>query len=459
MILVDNDGLIIDCLRRIGGDLSGKRSVLPGLIYKDPPVREGRLDPLGVTASTFQALFDKATDTTADKWLNSNFIGMSPLICREIIWRAYDETDHRISAIKDNGAALFRELQALIEKVKSSNFEPWMISTEDGSPKDFSYTCIKQYENTYKLIQEDNFSFMLDSFFTRSEQKRRMDQRSAATLKAMITARDRLIRKLAIQKVEVNETSKKDYHRQCGDLVIANLHLIRKGQKSLIAEDFYSENNELREIQLDPMKTPQQNAAVHYKAYTKAKNAGKFLDEQIRNGEKELEYIESVIENLHRIENEQDLTGIRNELMQTGYIKIQKQNKKIKNEESAPLRFISSSGIQILVGRNNVQNDKLTLKSASKSDIWLHAQKIHGAHVIIDCSGIFPDEQTLNDAATLAAYYSAARSGTKVPVDYTYVKNVKKPSGGRPGMVIYNDYKTIIASPDEKTVLKLQENL
>jgi len=451
IILTDDTGIIIDCLRRIGGDFNDKRSVLPGLIYREPPKQEGKYDPLNTDRSKFIELFNNAPDMTAEKWLNSSFTAFSPLICRELVWRAYKDTDYRISSVSDGANALINEFFSLTEHIKTGKNEPWLISDNNDVPKDFSFTQIMQYEDIYISSRKNSFSELFDDYFTHSAKLKRINQKSSSTLKLMNTARDRLIRKIASQKNETEDTEKRDYYRECGDLIIANMHIMKKGQEILVADDFYSENNEKREIKLDPMKTPQQNSAKYYKAYTKAKNAEKYLEEQIKSGENELIYIESVIDQLNRIENEQDLSDIRNELTQTGYIRNYVKKSK-KQQESSPLSFTSSSGIMISAGRNNVQNDKLTLKSASKSDIWLHARQIHGSHVIIHCSGTDPDEETLREAAMIAAYYSAARSSSKVPVDYTAVKNVKKPAGGRPGMVIYNEFKTIIAEPNEAYV-------
>jgi len=456
--LIESDGVIIDSLRRIGGEFNEKRSVLPGLIYRDPPKQEGKLDPLSIkNEDELSDLLKNAGTLTIEKWLIANFIALSPLICREIVWRAYGEADYRIDSIEDNGVSLCREFFSLLQQVKSNSFEPWLLSINESEPFDFSYTQIKQYEKFYTCEKEESFSRMIDMFYTRSQQKRRLIQRSSSTLKLLITARERLVRKMTAQRIELEETSKRDYLRECGDLITANMHVVKKGQKCLSAEDFYSEDNKLREIKLDPFKTPQQNAAKYYKLYSKAKNARKFITEQIQNGEKEHEYLDSVIDLVERIETEQDLNDIRSELTSTGYLKKQNQQK-AKQTVSAPMRFLSSSGMWIYVGRNNIQNDKLTLKTASKSDVWLHTQKIHGAHVIISCGGATPDETTLSEAASIAAYYSAARRDTKVPIDYTLVRKVKKPSGGRPGMVIYNDYQTVIATPDENLVNRLRDN-
>jgi len=455
IILTDSDGIIIGCLRHIGGELSDKRDVLPGLLYRPPPAQSGKLDPFGVTADKWQDMFKRAVEKTADKWLLSGFSALSPLICRELSWRAYGETDFRIDMISDGGAALSREFFSLIEQAALERFEPWIVAGLDKTPRDFSYTCIKQYEDALNTQQYENFSALLDDFYTRTAQITRLKQRAAATSKTVKNAHDRLMRKLTLQKAELDKTVDRDRHRECGDIITANLHLINKGQSTLTALDFYSKDGGTREIALDPRKTPQQNAQKYYKDYTKAKNAERFLTEQIRLGENELEYLRSVIAEIDLADGARGLSEIRSELIQTGYIRPQKHSKE-KTAESEPLRFESSTGMQILAGKNNAQNDKLTLKTAAKSDIWLHAQKSHGAHVIILCYAATPDETSLFEAATIAAYYSSARSGGKVPVDYTLVKQVKKQPGGRPGMVIYTDYKTIIATPDEELINRMK---
>ena len=360
-----------------------------------------------------------------------------------------------MDSIGDGGAALCREFFILMELVERRRFEPWVLTNADNSPRDFSYFRIMQYENAIDTRQEESFSVMLDGYYTRSAQLGRIKQRASSVLKTVKTARDRLVRKLISQRAELDKTANRSELRECGDIITANLHIMKKGQRVLTAVDYFSEDGGMREIALDPLKTPQQNAAKYYKDYTKAKNAEKYLTEQIRLGENELAYLESVLDEVAIAESERDFADIRRELVQTGYVREKKQVN-TKRPESAPMRFVSSAGLQILAGRNNTQNDKLTLKTALKSDVWLHTQKVHGSHVIISCGGAAPDEESLREAAAIAAYYSSARGGDKVPVDYALVKHVKKPSGGRPGMVIYTDYKTIIASPDEKLAGKLR---
>ena len=457
VVLKNSENVIVDCLRRIGGGLDDKRMVLPGLIYRDPLPMIGKLNPFSVTGKELIDLIRKTNIETVDKWLLSAFTAFSPLICREITWRAYCEADYRVDAIRDNGEALEETFTALIRQIKSNEYEPWMIYGDKNIPCDFSFSRIMQYEEIYETKREESFSMMLDGYFIRTEIKRRIKQSGASISKLMNNAHKRLVRKLTAQRTELEETSKRNWLRECGDIITTNLHRIKKGQKVLLADDFYSDENKQREIRLDHLKTPQQNAAKYYKAYNKAKNARAFLTEQLQNGEKELDYVKSVIDLIERAETERDLRDIRNELVSTGYIKAHKVQK-TKIIESAPLRFLSTNGMRIFAGRNNVQNDKLTLKSASKSDIWLHARKIHGAHVVISCAGTTPDEKTLDEAASIAAYYSSAREALKVPVDYTFVKKVKKTSGGRPGMVIYTDYQTILAHPDGELAKRLLDD-
>jgi len=302
----------------------------------------------------------------------------------------------------------------------------------------------------------DSISAVLDEKYTLKAKENSILQKGSNLLKTMKTAQKRILRKLNAQKEELEQTKGRDYFRECGEIIKANIYRMKKGEELLIADDYYSESADKREIKLDILKTPEQNAAKYFKAYVKARNAEKYLTEQIEIGVKELEYIESVIELLSRVSSDKELEDVKAELTQTGYYK-EKSKAKIKKIESLPNLFKSSSAVQIMTGKNNIQNEKLTFKLASKTDIWLHAQKIHGAHVIIKLEGMALDDKTLCEAASIAAYYSAARSDSKVPVDYTQVKYVKKQPGSRPGMVIYTDYKTITAAPDEELILKLKQ--
>ena len=457
IILTGSDGIIIDCLRRVGSVLTDKRCVLPGLFYKPPIPQEGKTDFLCLTNELWRRIYDDSNAAgSVDKWLLSVFSGLSPLICRELSWRVFAQTDFQFSKISDNGESLKNDLFRLLDKARARDFEPFLIIGTDGVPLDFSFIPIKQYESGgFTLRKETSFSKMLDIYYTQTALIRHANQRNSATRKLIKNARDKITRKLVLQNEQLNKTSDREYLRECGDIIKANLHLMTRGQSLLEADDFYADPGVIRKIKLDPTKTPQQNAAKYYKDYAKAKNSIIHLTEQIQIGERERVYLESVLEALAMAESESDLQEIRDELMKTGYIKVRKQLKG-KQHKTAHMRFVSSGGFTIYAGKNNIQNEGLTFKTASRTDIWLHTQKIHGSHVVIVCNGALPDETTLYEAAMIAVYYSAARSSGKTAVDYTLIKNVKKQPGGRPGMVYYTDYKTIIAEPDEEVVNRIR---
>ena len=458
IIFTDQDGRILDCLRRVDMLMSELRQVLPGLFYRLPPTQNKR-DPLSITSQEMtDLLFAAPGETETQKWLVDMFMGLSPLICRELVYRACGETDTRIYALRSGNGfdALNCEVLALRDRVSAGRFVPIILSGADGKPFDFSYMEIKQYSGAMGAEKSASFSSLLDAFYTRRFTLERIRQRSQTMMRTARTAHDRILRKLENQREELRQTGGRERLRELGDMVTAQLHRLSKGMTVFKTIDYYDADGREIDIRLDPLKTPQQNAAKYYKDYTKARNAERILTEQIAVGEKELEYLKSVIDEIARSESERDLQEIRRELIQTGYIKVPKTTKKEKQTEGAPLRFMSSSGLSIFAGRNNVQNEALSHHLAGKTDVWLHVQKIPGSHVIISANGGVPDYAALSEAADIAAYYSQARDSKKVPVDYTLVKYVKKLPGGRPGMVTYTDYRTIVAAPDEALIKRLR---
>lgn len=273
----------------------------------------------------------------------------------------------------------------------------------------------------------------------------------------MTNARDRTARKIGLQEQELAATRDRERLRQFGDIITSNFYAMEKGMASLHTVDFYDPEGGEVDIRLDPLLTPQQNAAKYYKDYTKAKTAEQMLTLQLEKGRRELDYLNSVLESITLAEGERDLQEIRQELTDTGYLRRPSKAKgREKRVSSKPMEFCSTAGLRISVGKNNTQNDLLTCKQAFKSDIWFHTQKIHGSHVILWTGGKQPDLQSLNEAACLAAWFSQARDGGKVPVDYTPVKYVKKPAGARPGMVVYTTYETAWVTPDESLVKRLR---
>ncbi|MBQ1281272.1 MAG: NFACT family protein [Oscillospiraceae bacterium] len=453
LILTGPDGRIIDCLRRVDLEMSEERQVLPGLFYREPPER-GKRNPFDLAEEDFFAMLSRVdTPTRLDKFLLDALNGLSPLLCRELAFRITGETDGDILAIEDRRAAA-QQLQSFFASFASV---PTMLSDE-SAPREFSCTDIRQYGDYLSKGNPASCSALLDAFYGKRERSERQRQRAQQLTKTVTNHRDRTARKLELQKKERAESQDRERLRRCGDLVTANLYAIKKGQTVLITQDYYDPDlNEIK-IPLSPQLSPQQNAAKYYKDYAKAKNAEKILTEQIEKGTNNLAYLNSVLEELSRAETDRDLTEIRAELVEQGYVRETDRKKRMKQQPSKPMEFVSSSGWPILVGRNNRQNDLLTMKTAHKNDIWLHAQKIHGSHVIIVCGGTQPDDETMTEAAQLAAWYSQAREGVNVPVDTTQVRNVKKPPGSLPGMVIYDHYTTLFVTPDEHLPEKLSGN-
>ena len=444
IILIDSEDRIIDCLRRVDSDMSALRQVLPGLIYR-LPLQQSKPDPFRLTPQERQAVWE-ARDRALppEKWLLQSYACLSPLLCRELVYRCGGDTD-----------ALPACLDALVDSVAAGEFTPYMLM-EDGKPKDFSFLRIRQYGDAAQGETFPTFSALLDAFYTRRSQAEDMRRRTAALRKTVKNALERTERKLAAQNEELARTATREEKRRWGDLITANLYRAPKGgAESMTVEDFYADGAPEVTIPLDPLKTPQRNAAAYYKEYTKAKTAEQYLTRLIAENERARTYLSSVLDELERARGDADITDIRRELGETGYIKAKRGGKE-KQRPTAPLRYRSSEGFEILVGRSNLQNDALTFHTARKGDLWLHVQKVHGSHVIVRCEGVQPDDSTLQQAASLAVLHSQAAAGGKVPVDYTRVKYVKKPAGALPGMVIYTDYATIVAEADEALAEKLK---
>ena len=318
---------------------------------------------------------------------------------------------------------------------------------------DFTYRLIAQYGMETQVETRENFSSMLDEFYDARERQELSARRGRELTHAASVARDRMARKAENLKRDYAATQKRDEFRLRGDLITANLYRMKGGERVLQAENYYEDGCPLIDIPLDPLLTPQQNAAKNYKQYNKLKTAEFHLREQIEKAENERAYLESVLQELAQAETEQEFNEIRRELQETNYLK-KSSGKKEQKRAFAPRTFKTSGGLEVLVGRSNVQNDQLT-KKADKRDYWFHTQHIHGSHVILRCAGLPPGDEDLREAAMLAAYFSQAKESSGVPVDYCPVKFVKKPAGARPGMVTYDNYRTLYVTPEEGLVKKL----
>lgn len=449
LILADKDGHIIDCLRRIDFEMNPDRQVLPGLFYHLPTPPD-KVSPFTVTEEEFAALAAAAGEgAPADQWLVRTVNGLSPLVARELTFRACGSTD---APVTGHTAALWSAFAAWRDTVNEKHFTHAMLK-RSGVPMDFTYLHVGQYGGAAEEETYTSFSRLLDDFYEKREQAERVKQKGQDLVKTASNGAARLRRKIAAQEQELAESKNRDKWRVYGELITANLYRMERGMSRLTAQNYYDPACADVDIPLDVRLSPQENAAKYFKKYTKAKTAEKYITAQLEKARVELTYLESVLQELTLAESEQDFNDIRAELTDGGYLRA--KGRKQPQRPSKPREFRSTAGLRILVGRNNRQNDRLTAKDAEKWDIWLHTQRIHGSHVILCTGGAQPDEQSLLEAASLAAYFSQAQNSTKVPVDFTQVKYVKKPAGSPPGFVNYTNYKTILADPSEELVKRL----
>ena len=449
LIMLDGEGRITDCMRRVDGDLSAQRPLMPGLFYQYP-VPTGKLDFTAMPAADLAALVEREAPEGEgqDKWLLDTFSGISPLIARELEFLSGGSREGLISA-----------LTRLADTICNEAFSSIALRREEKQ-MDFSFMPILQYGPGVELVRYDSFSRLLDDFYAAKEAQERVKQRGQDFIRSVTQARNRTVRKIANQEQDLAGAANREQMRQFGDIITTNFYQMERGQTVLRAQNYYDPDCAEVEIPLDPLLTPQQNAAKYYKEYKKAQKAEEMLAIQLEKNRAELDYLDSVLQTIGLSEGDRDLQEIRQELMDNGYLKQHKRKMTAKGKQkiihAKPMEFRSTAGMTILVGKNNSQNDRLTLKESDKRDIWLHTQKIHGSHVILKSGGMEPDDQSLTEAAMLAAWFSQARESSQVPVDYTPVKVVKKPAGAKPGFVIYNTYNTVYVTPNEETVKKLR---
>ncbi len=449
LIMLDGAGRITDCMRRADGDLSVKRPVMPGLYYQLPEPT-GRLDPSAMASEELRSyvLANARPGEGQDKWLLDHFNGLSPLIARELVFQGEGSRE-----------GLAQRLEQLMDRVRNGDYTPTVLIKE-GKPIDFTFMPVLQYGPGVELRRYPTFSQLLDEFYEQKEAQERVKQRGQDFIRSVTQARNRTAKKIANQEGDLARSVDREKLRQYGDIITTNFYQMRKGQGVLRAQNYYDPACAEVDIPLDPLLTPQQNAAKYYKDYKKAQKAEEMLTIQLEKNRGELDYLDSVLQMITLSEGDKDLQEIRQELMDNGYLKQHKRKMtakgRVKIVHAKPMEFKSSAGLTILVGKNNSQNDRLTLKDADKRDLWLHAQKLHGSHVILKTGGEPPDEQSLTEAAMLAAWFSQGKDSGQVPVDYTPVKVVKKPAGAKPGYVIYNTYRTVYVTPTEELVKRLR---
>ena len=447
VIFVDGSGNVIDALKRVDMTMSSQRLVLPGVEYRLPPPQD-KLNPLEVTADEIIGrIRSSGKAQKLNKAILSAVQGFSPVVCRELehLTGRGAELD-TLSMTDEQYSRLGFFLKRTLGEIGDNKGIPCMVQDLNGKPIDFSFMNILQYGTAAKTVRFESFSELLDSFYLERDKTERMRVKGQDLLRLLTNITERLTRKINTQKIELANSEDREPLRIKGDLLQANLYRIEKGMTEIEVENFYEENMPMIKIKLNPALTPGQNAQKYYKDYRKAKNAQQYLTVEIERAQQELLYIDTVFDSLSRAETERELAEIKQELIEGGYIKRIRSRQKIKGT-LPPLEFTSKSGLKILVGRNNVQNDKLTLKTARNYDLWFHTKDIPGSHTIIVSQGETPDDETILYAAQLAAYHSRAKESSKVPVDYTLIKYVSKAVGAKPGMVIYKNQKTLFVKP------------
>ncbi len=455
LIIINNEGKIIDSIKRVDEEMSRERMVLPGMRYTLPP-RDDRLNFLNAEPETIVSRLRETNPAELSKALIRVFEGISPILARE--WTFFAGRGNHLQSDTIDGDQLDR-LLFIIKKTREQliNGECCfsVASTKEGLLKDFSFIRLNQFGTLMYTKEIPTASELLDYFYYERDRAVRTKQRANDLFRLLVNLTERTARRISAQKQELSECAEKDYYKLCGDLISANMYCIKKGDLSATVINFYDESNPEITIELDVRKTPSQNAQHYYSEYKKCVTAEEKLAVQIAKGEEELQYLDSVFDSLTRAESENDIIQLRLELREQGYIKSS-GNKSKPPKALPPIEYKSSDGYTILVGRNNHQNDQLSLKFAEKSDIWLHTQSITGSHVIIVTDGENPPDRTIEEAAIIAAFNSKGRSSDLVPVDYCLARYVKKPSGAKPGKVIFTNYKTAFVKPDEEIESRLR---
>lgn len=477
IIFCGSEKQVISALRLSELSSDEKRKLMCGFKYEPLPVPDNRISPLGVTKELFlKRLMDFAdsagTEYPCEKYLISSYAGISPLIARETVYRTFRGKSSMLSSIvSDAGLAdnLYLNFSSIYSPVSSGNFTPYLIKNRNGESVEFSFCEIFQYETSAVCVKLGNFSELLDSYYGERDLRDRIKQKSQDIFKLLSNAESRISRKAELQRADIEACKEKEKYKKYGDLITANMYMLKKGMKNVSLTDYSEESMPKVEIELETNLTPSQNAQKYYKKYNKMKSAEANLAVQLEQSASELSYIDTIFESLTKAQNEKDLEEIRDELRTGGYgkklesLSKSKNNakkaarKKMKNEYN-PMVFKTSGGYRVLCGKNNLQNDYITTVAAGKSDYWFHVKNMPGSHVVMFCGDDEPDARDFTECAMIAAYYSSGKKIPGVAVDYTKVKNIKKPSGAKPGFVIYDTNYSAYVTADEQTVLSLRQN-
>ncbi|MBO5462182.1 MAG: NFACT family protein [Clostridia bacterium] len=446
IILFDGENRIVDALRRVDSEKSSYRLVLPGAQYKLPPAQE-KVDLRNAEPSEVCEAVLKLENSRISSAILKTLQGVSPLLSRELSFRICGDDKGVGELNSDEKMNMLCELSALKTMLLSGNTQPTMVLDESEKPMEFSFIPITQYGSSYRSITKENVFSLLEGFYSERDRLLRTRSKGAELFKLLENSIERISRKLNNQQEDLNRCADREAIRINAELVTAAQYRLEKGASVYEVENYY-DNNNIVKVSVDPALSPSQNAQKLYKEYRKACTAENMLIKLIEEGKQDLEYLESVRDLLERSTLEREFGEIKDELISQGFIKPKKSNKKqMKKQALPPLEFKTTQGLTVLVGRNNIQNDKLTFKTGRKGDIWLHAQKCPGSHVLLVADGGEVPDDAIVEAAEIAAYYSSAKDSTVVTVDYTDVKNIKKPNGAKPGFVVYYTYYSVNVKP------------
>ena len=446
VILFDGDNRIVDALRRVDSEKSSYRLVLPGAQYKLPPPQE-KLDIRSVEPQEICQGVLSLSNSKLSSAILKTMQGVSPLLSREIAFRVCGDDKGVGELNTDEKMNLLCEISSLKTMVTNGETKPTMVLDESEKPMEFSFMPITQYGNGYKVIEKENVFVLLEGFYSERDRLLRTRSKGAELFKLLDNAIERTSRKLNNQQDDLRKCADREDLRIKAELITAVQYKLEKGTSVYEVENYY-DNNNIVKISVDPALSPSQNSQKLYKEYRKACTAENMLIKLIEEGEQDLEYLKSVKDLLERSTLEREFGEIKDELISQGFIKPKKSSKKqMKKQALPPLEFKTSQGLTVLVGRNNIQNDKLTFKMGRKGDMWLHAQKCPGSHVLLLSDGGEIPDDAIVEAAEIAAFYSSAKDGTIVTVDYTDVKNIKKPNGAKPGFVVYYTYYSVNVKP------------
>ena len=449
------DRKIIDSIKRVSLNISSVREVLPGLTYQYPPGHK-KISPIHrLDEDEFRRLCSNF-HSEIYKLFYMSYEGMSPTISKEICYRANVESTEVASSLSEvKTEKLWGTFFRMMSRIEQHEYSPCIvIQRNPHTILDFSSVLLTHYE-TMELVEYQSIHTACEEFYVLKDRAERIQQRTSALRKKIQTRLDTLQHKTEKQNNEISSSMLLDKDKLYGELLTSYIYQIKTGMSEITLENFYN-NNEKITIPLDVQKSPSENIQRYFKRYQKSKNRIEELTEQLAIAQKEISYLENVLLSISQIETYDEISEIQDELAKQGYIRRPSNHKSKKETISSPMEFTASDGTTILVGKNNTQNDRLTLKLSSPNDTWLHTKDIPGSHVIIRAKQQDISEKTLYEAAVLAAYYSKGKFSSNVPVDYTERKNVKKPSGAKPGMVIYVNNSTIYVTPEESVVEQLK---